>query len=476
MKRKLLLFFLLALLLTISVCAAQTQTCSIDELHMRIDVPADHIVYMRNMDPDDPALEDLGMSAEQLTQRFTAGDIYLDVLCSADAGYEYLMTMVPNPMESMTLFDESNMDLILGLLKDEFTAGGVEVSAIDLYSNGQIPFVRAEGSTTLNGVDLQLLIYYTVHNYQAITLSAQYMGDALPEEVKTTAREMVDSIRFDETYVPDVTFPSFPYTDSETGVSFTVPEDWVDAKESNQKYYTEEQEKVIKANFACAKAPDLGILYSCYDVMEEMPGLFKLVGDRSMIDQEVVELEDIIETIPFDVRKSSTETIGGREFYVLEVAGTSELNGVKMDFVETDVIRVQNGFEYAFSFSGTADDPRYADFLSLVESAEFPDTETATALADKQKESDAPAADGQDAPAGKRKFGFLSLAGIATGLAAVGAALGLIIARRKKKRARQQIFAVPATPDDPAKRVCAACGADLAPDEQICPYCDTKAD
>ena len=69
---------------------------------------------------------------------------------------------------------------------------------------------------------------------------------------------------------------------------------------------------------------------------------------------------------------------------------------------------------------------------------------------------------------------------------AIGAIVGVAARGKKKKQVQQTAYAVPApdaqaapapaeAPEEPQKRVCAACGADLAEGEDACPYCGTKA-
>ena len=463
MKRKLLLFFLLALLLTISVCAAQTQTCSIDELHMRIDVPADCNAITRDTKTNDPAMDDYIAGLQQWMKQC---DIYLN-LQNADPNFQCNLKAGPGPVQSLDLFEDAALDAMLDEHRSNAEAQGNTVTSADLFRSEQTVFLRLEGyQPEADGSQTPVITYTTVNDYQSLVFSVCYTGPQMPERCRALGEELVGSIRFDETAASEPVEAS-RYEHSETGVSFTVPADWIEVSTPPGVGTP----NTVKATFIHRKDGTSTIFYSCQDLMDKLPGAATKLLDRASVNQDTISMDLILgDPGAYEFNRKATETIGGKEFYVVEYTEPTT------QIVETDVIHIENGYEYSFEFSGTADDPRYADFLSLVESAEFPDTETATALADKEKESDAPAADGQDAPAGKKKFVFLSLAEIATGLVAVGAALGLIIARGKKKRARQQVFAVPVTPDAPTKRICAACGADLAPDEQICPYCDTRAE
>ena len=72
-------------------------------------------------------------------------------------------------------------------------------------------------------------------------------------------------------------------------------------------------------------------------------------------------------------------------------------------------------------------------------------------------------------------------------LIAIGVIIGVAARGKKKKQVQQTAYAVPApeaqaapapaeAPEESQKRVCAACGADLAEGEDACPYCGTKAE
>ena len=187
---------------------------------------------------------------------------------------------------------------------------------------------------------------------------------------------MVDSVRFDGAAgqsedIPETEAEAFDYEHSETGVSFTVPAGWTEVPTPPGVG----NPGTVKATFIHGKGVEPAILFSCRDLMDKLPDALKQL-DRAMVNQDVISLDLIFgDPGPFEINRKATETIGGREFYVVEY--TEPTNQA----VETDVICIQNGYEYSFEFSGNADSPFYADFLSLIESAEFPDAETAAALA-----------------------------------------------------------------------------------------------
>lgn len=373
-------------------------------------------------------------------------------------------------------------------MAEQYASNGFTVNSQERRTVGETTFFRALCSGLQDGFETQILQYYTIHDSQAVTLTLRYEGEEIPEDYQKLEKELIDSVRFDDEAAAAA--QPFEYTDSETGVRFVVPAGWVEVS-MIPELYTEAQRQWIRAIFGNAGPPVMSIIYGRIDLMEEMD-LFKMFADRSMVDMEAVSLDDLAAAQPYEVRRAETQNIAGRDFYVLEVSGTTSVAGMDTDFTETDVIRIENGYEYIFVFAGTADEPRYPEFLTLVENAEFPkveapETEAAPEAAEEPAEAPeliSPSPEAEDvetpspAPAEKKKG--VPLLPILLGLVAVGAVVGLA-ARGKKKQQARPAYAVPAPeapaePSPAAKRVCAACGGALAEGEGVCPYCGTKAE
>lgn len=207
MKRKILLFFLLALLLTLSVHAADT--VRLDDLGMSLEVPDGYTVITRNMEPDDPGLAIFDMDSEAVTKLLEDGNIYLDLM-NEDADFEYSITSVPNEVKSMTRFDDDTLESMEDQLKEQYESADVTVKEVEHLFNGQAVFFRIVVSGEQNGTQVQLVRYYTVHNYNAIYFTLQYWGAEIPEKYQELSQNILYSVQFDE---PDEYTST---TDSET--------------------------------------------------------------------------------------------------------------------------------------------------------------------------------------------------------------------------------------------------------------------
>ena len=511
MNRKLLLFFLAAVLLVFAVHAADAATVRLDALGMRIDVPVEYSMFTRDTPLDDPALEANGLDGAELIQRMKDSGVYLELL-SDDPALEALVTMQTNAVENMNIFDEGDLEQLKGSLTQEYENAGMAVSSIDCLAAEQTVFFRTEGSLG----DTQVLVYYTIYDHKAISIVLRYEGDAIPARCRTQMQAMVDSVRFDgaagqSENIPEAEaeadaaagaeeialYASFDFEDDEHGVRFTVPEGWA---EIPAEYLGVDG---VVAAFSSAENHDAAIYYEWNDLLTAVPELSEMLGgipgfDRIDLNQDSFNIDDIASGIPGDVTDTRVETFGDREYYVFDI---NHENNAR----ETLAVRIENGYAYNFGFvriDGADCDAQYPDFVALVKSAELPEAEaSAPLIAPAGEEPEQP-----EDPAPEKKKGIPILP-IVLGGGAVAGIAGFAVSRNKKKRAAQQqinaapiapepdspaAYAVPAAaagaaaafaqpikpaaPAATAKRECAACGAGLSPDETVCPYCGTKAE
>ena len=202
MKRRILLLSLIVLLLTLSVSAAGT--VRLEELGLRLDIPEGYTVITRNMAPDDPGLAIFDMDSEGVTKLLEDGNIDLDLM-NEDADFEYSITSVPNEVKSMARFDDETLESMEDQLKEQYVSADVAVKEVEHLFNGQAVFFRIVVSGEQNGEQVQLVRYYTVHNYHAIYFTLQYWGAEIPEQYRELAENILYSVQFDE---PDDYTPS----------------------------------------------------------------------------------------------------------------------------------------------------------------------------------------------------------------------------------------------------------------------------
>ena len=211
MKRKILLFFLMAMALTLGVHAAGT--VRLDDLEMSVYIPEGYTVVTRNMAPDDPGLAIFDMDSEQVTKLLEDGNIYLDLM-NEDPDFEYSITSVPNEVKSVAQFDDEALESMEQQLREQYASADITVKEVDHLFNGQAVFFKVLVGGEQGDEQVQLLRYYTVQNYHAIYMTLQYWGAEIPEKYLELAQNILYSVQFDE---PDVyAQPEDSETDAES--------------------------------------------------------------------------------------------------------------------------------------------------------------------------------------------------------------------------------------------------------------------
>lgn len=477
MKRRVGLILFFVAVLAFCAHAADTRTVHIDALKLRIDVPASYTAITRDSDHSDPVM---GQYIADTQQWMAENDYYL-ILENADPCFGCFLSARANPIERIDLFDDAALEVLIKEFRADLEASGFTISSSEVIRTEQTAFFRFDGSRVdPDGQPVFVIMYMTAYDFQTVILGLKYSGAEMPERCRTLGEELIAGLRFgeDDDFVqqpdpeeapaqqpePDSGPAQQPdtYLDEATGASFTVPAGWVRVDTAQDPSAKGMFQPVATVGFVRSDDLDVSVQYESYDIIGSMPKLIRKLLPRGEFNQSRMTVRSIEAGLPYNVINSEKQTINGREYFVIEYAGSK-----KEDTTEpkgTIAIFLQDGCYHVFRFTGTSDHPRYEEFRSMLGSADFP----AIAPAEGQA---------QDTPAARRGFrvGFI-LGRIAVLLLIVGIVVG-VSRRNRKKRARPtagSAQSAPAAPD--ASATCPACGADLAPGETVCPYCGTKAE
>ena len=509
MKKIIGLIILIAVLLTVSVHAADTRTVRVEALDLSIDVPAKSYALTPDMDPF--RFSHVGYSHHSYTfdevmemqDQMKKQEIALRVWIT-DPAFDFVLKAEPAPYEDLGLLGNDMLDSLLERLKTDAEEKGVPVSDARVFRDGQTVFLRLETQTERDGVQAQMIVYETMRDYQVIGAVLTYKAEWIPEKYRTIADEMIASIRFGEDAAADAGTDaadagtdaadagtdaaaetgadagtdaadagtdaaaetgadagsgpeSSVFEDSTGGLRFPVPAGWSELGVDSSLVSGTSEPVLCQAFFSSPGSPGGFVCYECRDLMEKLPGLFQQYLPRSEINQDTVTISTVKKIMPGKVERAKERSLGGRDFYVLECSGCEEaLGGMGSEAVF--VVHVHNGMMYMFQFVGTADDPRFADVLSMAESAEFTSNAPEGEAADPSFEAGV-AAGQKAARAVGRITDYVLIAAIAAGIV-------VYLVRRRKKSAGRRAAAAAA---------CAACGAPLEPGETVCPYCGTGA-
>jgi hypothetical protein len=264
---------------------------------------------------------------------------------------------------------------------------------------------------------------------------------------------IVNSVRFDQnppTSKLEEDTSSFIYTDTDSGISFTIPANW------KQKDFTENRE-YLDAKFVSTKDAGCVIIFGCTDMWNELSYSEKLGYSRKDINNSFLNKSDIAEIYGVSEDEISFVTYNGVQYYKGEISTSTEEYGLEFSLTTTQLVRIDNGWMYTFQFSGTDGHSLYSDFESLVSSIKYPS-----------------ALDSSNETSTNQKN--ILNAAIVLGviiLLAVGT-ITLFIMLRRKKRLRQNTSKQEITDVSTANLLCRNCNHQLPPDSEFCHMCGAK--
>ena len=193
-----------------------------------------------------------------------------------------------------------------------------------------------------------------------------YAG-SLSSRQETAIKTTVDSILFDN--APPVTEQGedtdpFQYTDTDTGVTFTVPANW------KQKEFNEERE-LIDVKFVSTKEDGCAMIFGTVDMWEQMSAVDRIGYSRSDINNSAFTKQDIAEIYGTTVDKISTVTYNGVQYFIAEINTSSDVYVMDISMTMTQLVYIDNGWMYMFQFNGTRTHKFYSDFEKLLNSVKY---------------------------------------------------------------------------------------------------------
>lgn len=195
---------ILALILTLAFCSAGVYAGSmmeyeIPELDLGLELPAEYnYVFTKDMDADDSAFVDLGISKESL---FENKSLYLEAL-TEDQNAEVIVTMMDtdwsqvyydfNELENSDLLEMAQVCLV-----DTDSAANMEISNCDIFEgNDQAKFLKADGVFADEDNDGYAIQYVTVLNGNAYTITFNFYGGEISDEEDAMTEAVVSSASF----------------------------------------------------------------------------------------------------------------------------------------------------------------------------------------------------------------------------------------------------------------------------------------
>ena len=348
---------------------ATANTYRIDEAKLKVSIPSDYTVVTRNTPSNAEIFTNFGLSYSEFMNNMKSGSIYLDAVSNLYSE-EIVVTCKENILNDFALLSDTMLGSVASITTDEMEKFGVSVIKYDIYHHSQAKFIRIYWVDSANSrYGLQ---YFTVRDNIAMNFTLQSYEDSINSRQESVMKTIVDSVKYDTAspVVPESKdTDAFIYTDSDSGVKFTVPANWVEDE------FNEERE-FLDAKFASTKEDGLIMVFSSTDAWSEMSSADKVGLTRSDINNSMLSKSDVAEIYGTTEDKVSLYMYNGVEYYKCESTANKEMYGLSLDITMNHFLHVKDGWIYTFQFGGTSDHKLYSDFEKLIRSVEYPMSDT----------------------------------------------------------------------------------------------------
>lgn len=451
-KVKRLILCLLSIVVLLSAFASTTVSAAsgkyrIEEAKLEVTIPATYTVITRNTPSNAEIFTRLGLSYSALMSNMKSGSIYMDAV-SNSYSEEIVFTCQENIISDFALLSDTVLNTLASTTVDEMETLGISVLKYDIYNHSQAKFLRIYWADSANSrYGLQ---YYTVRDNTAMNFTLQSYEGSINSRQESVMKTVVDSVKYD---TPSPVVPegedtdSFVYTDSDSGVEFTVPKNW------KQEDFTEDRE-YLSAKFVSTKEDGCTIIFGAVDAWAELSDLEKISLPRSEADNSLFTKADIAEMFSTTEDDISLFTYNGVEYYKCTLTTNKEGYGLSLDITTTQLLCVDNGWMYVFQFNGKEDHKLYSDFEELIRSVQYPSSQTTTVYEDELSYTDDKVNDKGSTRATTIVVLIL--------LIAVVAIIVFFISKKKNKKTTQEV------------KYCVKCGQQLPVDSDFCHMCGAR--
>ena len=369
-------FFLLSFCFLPLPAFATGSTYELDELGMSIEIPSDYVVFTRDIRSGDPNLSAYGLTKDDLISLMLERSIYLNAW-DKDVDYEIIVTMRESLLEDYYQLSDTTLNGLMSALETEYAAMGITLIRSDLYQHSQAKFAKIYISQPSNGGTAYGLQYHTVYAGKAINITLQSYSGEIDSNKEAIIQKIVDTVHFDsepQHSEPPAHTEAFTYTDKDSGMTFTVPANWVEAPAN-------EESGNIDARFTSNLEEGLSIVFSSRDLYEsdeyrtELSATERFLLSRDMVGNDAFTKADVAELYGCEEKDVTMVIYGGKEYYSAEVVVTTTSHGLTLSLPMTCFVRCENACVYMFMFNGHSNSEYFRDFESLVSSAEYPEFE-----------------------------------------------------------------------------------------------------
>lgn len=458
-KIKRLIIFLLSIAVILSAFSSTTVFAAngryrIEEAKLEVTIPATYTVITRNTPSNAEIFTRLGLSYSAFMSNMKSGSIYLDAVSNSHSE-EIVFTCQENIISDFALLSDTVLKTMASTIINETEKLGISLIKYDIYHHSQAKFIRIYWLDSANSrYGLQ---YYTVRDNMAMNFTIHSYEGNINSRQETVMKTIVDSVKYD---VPSPVVlegedtDAFVYTDSDSGVKFTVPSNWV-ADEFN------EEREFLDAKFASTKEKGLIICYGSSDVWSEMTPDEKIGLTRADIDNSIFTKADVAQMCNTTEDNVSLVMYNGVEYYKCTTSTKGDAYGLSIAITMTQLFCINNGCMYTFQFGESDEHELYYDFEKLVRSVQYPASQTP--VIDNYYDDDSYGGNTYDSDdESKNHTGIILFIVI---IIAAGAICTVWwISRKKGRKTKYTILC------------CGRCGQKLPPDSDFCHLCGAKVE
>ncbi len=343
----------------------------IEEAKLEVTIPTTYTVVTRDTPSNAEIFTSLGLSYSAFMSNMKSGSIYMDAISNSHSE-EIVFTCQENIISDFSLLSDTVLNTLASTTINEMEKLGISVIEYDIYHHSQAKFLRIYWFDSANSrYGLQ---YYTVRDNTAMNFTLQSYEGSINSRQESVMKTVVDSVKYDTAspVVPEgEDTDSFVYTDSDTGIKFTVPANW------KQDEITEDRE-YLSAKFVSTKEDGCTIIFAAVDAWAELSPSEKIGLSRADVNNSIFTKADIAEMFSTTEDDISSFMYNGVEYYKCTLTTNKEVYGLSLDITMTQLMCVDNGWMYAFQFNGNEDHKLYSDFEKLIRSVKYPNSQTST--------------------------------------------------------------------------------------------------